>query len=300
MNKKSGDRIAFYCCSDRVYIPKAVTALCSIKACSPNNTFLVATDKDQLTSEEIERMECLRTSPFHLELSKDFPHGVRKWKPIMYWIYSMPEKLLEQGYKFSCAVDGDVFGLRPFNLEWVSRTRGIAGVKNPPRWQSGGSLIKKHFYWFQKRYGITRDQINKPNTNTGVIWFNNQTMVDIGFYEIAVDVYNKVMAQGWTDSWLNDQALFAAVTCILDNRLPITILDDKWNYRFGVVLSNPEYKSMLRPKINICHFTGVKPWRPYIDHRANRQATLYRMWCVHKWRKFHKGLGFSWEEDKGV
>jgi hypothetical protein len=294
---KSDSRAVFFCCSDKVYIPRAITALRSLEACCPHNDFFVATDTNQLTSHEMRVMEDFRTTPFHLELSEDFPTGVRKWQPIMYWIYAMPAILLKQGYKFSCAIDGDVLGLQPFDLQWLSSIRGIACVRNPPRWQSGGQLIKKHFGWFQKRYGITKAQIEKPNTNSGVLWFNNQAMVDSGFYEITADVYKHVTGQGWTDSWLNDQALFAIVTCILDDKLPISIIDDKWNYRFSVVLSNPEYKSMMKPPINICHFTGVKPWGSFISHFKSswryRELDLYRIQCVYKWRKFSRKLNFE-------
>lgn len=286
---------AFYCCTDKSYIPRAVTALKSIQRFVPDVDYFVSTDTSQLSADQIACIEAVDLKVLHTDFSEQFPKGCQKWKPIMYWIYGVPAMLEKAGYKHCCAIDGDVLGCRPFSMDWLSKVGGVACVKNPPRYDSGGQLLKKKFEWFKKRYGIRRKDIDKPNTNSGVIWFNTQTMRELGFFEQAVDVYTEVMAQQWKGCWLNDQALFAVMQCILGDRLPIHRVSDRWHYRFHKVWMNPELKKEKDPKVYICHFIGIKPWQPDSEHRKAKMAGPQRMLFINRWRQFNQELGFQWQ-----
>jgi hypothetical protein len=164
-------RHAFYCCSDDVYIPRAIAALKSIQRFCPDCDYFVVLNRGQTSAENLKQIESQGLEILHLVLDDDYQVGARRWKPIMFWIFKVPELLADRGYRTSCAIDGDVFGVRPMDLSWLDGVEGVAYVRNPPRWKSGKKFLRKNWRYFKRNFGMRWRDARKPNTNTGVIWF---------------------------------------------------------------------------------------------------------------------------------
>lgn len=159
---------AFFCVADgRGYVPKAVTALCSIRRFHPDAGYFVigpfANDPDamELISRQDLQFQCLDLH--HLFRDCEFIDTLNgKWRSECFWWTYAHKVFADKGYKFCCALDGDVLCVSPLELDSLfDHQAPLSGVA--------------------KRNG---------KINSGVLFLHNQRLDEFQFFEKILNIYN--------------------------------------------------------------------------------------------------------------
>lgn len=150
--------IVFFCVVDGAgYLPKAITALRSVRRFHPEATYAVvgALEDDPAAL----RMIADHGLEFaHLDLSDVFSdcrsfrahplarrHPPTPWPSETFWWFGAPDLFAAQGHTHSCALDGDVFGVGPLDLTDVLDGQSVvAGVAKPNGRINSGVLFLDH------------------------------------------------------------------------------------------------------------------------------------------------------------
>lgn len=196
-----------------------------------------------------------------------------------FWIFKGPETFEQLGYDHSLSVDGDVWCSRPLDLEWLPEVRHLAGIDRGCTVRAFLSVLGGYGR-LRTHFDISSAAENRRATQTGVLFYNNRALAEMGFFDRVVDVYRRSEAigvrRGGDDSTL---ALLLAV----HPDIHLHRLDDTWNAHRHLARrgSRPGAGAAgdagLR-RARIVHFVGSKPWAttPRPGHEAARLAQEWR------------------------
>lgn len=243
--------VAVYCTADHAYIVPALIALESVRRFHPRCGYFVIGNAKEIPLQSIELLRSKEIEFIHCDCNETFQSDV--WPNTAYLALFGPELLAERGYRYSLGLDADVLCVLPLDLERVfAGTDGFAGIAN----QDPRSSNFSHPDRVRELYGLSDEVMRGTNTNTGVVFWNNQAAVSFRLGERCSDCYRELAESGIPV--VGDQALFALVS-VLFGGLPFQQLDYRYNYRLG---NEKDLKRSTRG-VRIFHYTGIKPWQPW-------------------------------------
>ena len=240
--------IAVYTTSDDNYIIPSIIAIESYRLFHPNLDYFVIGNKKIIREEKIELMNKFNIEFIHSDYNENFLYN--NWPNTAYLLFKGPELLFERGYKYSLSIDADTFCVYPLDFDYLSEnTKGYSGIYNDYPMLYNFSKPAE----IQKYFNLSDELINYGNTNSGVVFWNNEYASNSKIAEKAVEKY-KILIENIDSSLNGDQALLALLT--VTENIPFHIIDFGYNYRLSKVINFDKTK-----KIRIYHFTERKPWK---------------------------------------
>lgn len=267
-------KICAYSSCDEDYLPKCVVALLSIRKWNPEvDLFIVAEDLSPQALAFLERHE-IRLMQVSL---KDRFYKAYDYPIECFYLFSGPEIFAGLGYDYSVYVDGDVYCNRGLGLDWSDLVYyGGVSVGNISMLLGGDlSIISKQWKF---------SEVPGYRIQSGVIYFNNRSLAEIGFLEKIATLYDESIKMGVPRK--GDDSLFSLFQLVFQQYKPL-ILEDDYNYivhndcktKDGV---NGWYHSASE-KITKCvffHFTlaAPKPWLLPKDYPCYTTKYFRRKW----------------------
>lgn len=254
-------KIAVYAASDNKYIPKVLVSLASFKRFHPDWGYFLLADNKKVTDEMRDLMARFEVTLIDTDLRPTFNKPSSDvWPNECLWILKGPETLLEAGYDYSLAVDGDVMCAAPLTVDWLADVPFLAGIDNGPIWLqlSNGNKVVSNC-------GLDVEDVTHPATNTGAVWWNNRRLAEMRFFHRVCEIYRACWP--WAFRECGDQNLLGLTLAV--TKIKMTVLDPSWNFRFFVNPSGkdtPFLKSIREAPdfgaadLKIIHFLGSKPW----------------------------------------
>lgn len=280
----TAERVAIYCTADAGYVSPSLVALASLRRFHPEHGYFIIADRGRLRSGQAELIAGQGVELIHFEgnqLFADAAHLTRE----CYWKFVGPELFLPRGFRYSMIVDGDTLCVRPFNFaEVLPSIEGYAGIRrqgSPRRWSF------RYPDWVQHHFRIAPQAMDEDFTNTGVLIWNNQRMLEFGLFERAKTCYLTCSNVHPRMFRVGDQSLMALISEI-HPRLPWFVIPAVDNFR---VNSEGERRRLLDPdSICLIHYTGRKPWLTdsLMDclRNAGKPAFMHRMLFKVRWESF--------------
>ena len=269
-------KLAIYCTADDGYIVPPIIALTSIKRFHQDCSYFVIVDKNRISQKNVELLSTFGIKVIYFDGDYAFECDYN-WPKECYWILYGPKIFWKLGFPYSMSVDGDTLCVQPLDLEnLLPRIQGYAGIENL-------DLMSLNFEdpaFISQKFGLTEEVMKGHNTNTGVVFWNNQKVVESNLWEHSIAVY-KECSTGRPNMFNGDQGLFALVS-IIEPALPWLILQNGYNFRVGNY--SDREKNIKEKEIRIYHYTGIKPWQPVPlkNKIRNPDILLHR----DKWFKF--------------
>jgi len=244
---KIKNKIAVFSCGNEEYVSQMCAALSL--ACKKND-FVPYIISDVDNPEKIELIHKLGITLLQVNLSEMFQVYNKNWPSHMFWYFIGPEALHKVGHKFSCYIDADVYCVNELDLSWLNDDIEIAARSDRDR-----------------------------EFNSGVVFFNNEKMVEKKLFSVVCDAYKKCSEDKfleWHGGLIHDQQILTA----LGNKnkfndfwggdvsFNILDLDSTWNYVFQHMKNrnenyiNKEY-SVLKDEVKFAHFLLSRPWLPF-------------------------------------
>jgi lipopolysaccharide biosynthesis glycosyltransferase len=239
--------IAIFSCGDENYVPQMCVALKI--ACKYNENFKPYILSDVSDPDLMKTINKLGITLLQVDLSQHFEIHNSDWPNHMFWYFIAPETLKKMGHDFSMFIDADVYCRQELDLDWL-----IDDVEIAARSDRDGEF------------------------NSGVVFFNNNKMVEKKLFESALSVYGKFSGDdylNWHGGLVHDQQVLTALGSGnkfhdfwgSDSSFDILDLDVTWNYIFHHAEGrNEKYLKMKIPKLeselNCIHFLLSRPWLP--------------------------------------
>ena len=278
------ERVAVYCTADAGYVVPSLIALASMRRFHPEHDYFIIADRDRLSpgQEQIISKQGIELIHFGKnQLFADVAHLTKE----CYWKFVGPEIFLPRSFRFSMLIDGDTLCVRPFEFtELLPLIEGYAGIR---RYESARHWSFRYPEWIQRQFRLAPEIMESDYTNTGVVIWNNQKMVELGLLERAVTCYGVCCRVHPGMFRVGDQSLMALISEI-QPRLPWFILPATDNFR---VNSEEERRRLSDPEsIRIIHYTGRKPW--VVDslsdciRNAGKPAFMHRLAFKARWESF--------------
>jgi hypothetical protein len=262
------NKLAFVVCCDENYFDKALTTLLSFKRFKKDCGYYIfgcnfkEEIKNIIMDKGIKYVNCCLYDEFTTPIKLN--NNV-SWPSECFWWYYAPMYLREQGFKFSCVLDGDVLCLNDIDIQFLNNLTTFGGINNGFVYSmlNGTKTLldenNKKFKLIQAENGMNYNDLKKYTTNTGVLWINNDFYIDNDLYNIFQTFYQK---NNINFSIYSDQHLFSYFV----HRFDFLYLEDKLNY----IINRPFIEA------SIVHFTSHKPWifYPY----SNSKSIYYKKW----------------------
>jgi hypothetical protein len=255
---------AFFCVADGPdYVPKAITALASVRRFHPDaGYFILGRFADDVGALELIHRHGMRFQ--FLDLSNVFRDcefidtNPGRWPSECFWWTYAYKILPEHGYRFSCALDGDILCVNPLDLETVLTDQAA-------------------LYGVEKQNG---------RINSGVLFFDNAIMEKEDFFEKIVDTYETVkvcdhaVCTGYCRE-KGDQGLLWEIDRL--HGISTARLDNVYNHMLDLSPGSYREKNSDAPisiaRSKILHIL-FKPWKP-VTRRGNLSPVAvesYRLW----------------------
>lgn len=262
--------VAVFCTADDGYIVPALIALESVRRFHPDCGYFVIGNANGISLQSIELLRHHGIGFIHCDRNEAFQNDV--WPNTAYLSLFGPELFAERGYRYSLGLDADVLCVLPLELEQVCAvTHGFAGIANQDPRSSNFSDPGR----VRELYGLADEVMRGTNTNTGVVFWNNQAAASFRLGERSGDCYRELAENGVPV--VGDQALFALVS-VLGEGLPFQLLDYRYNYRLG----NEKDLKRSTCGVRIFHYTGTKPWHPWSP------GSCWQRLFPPKWSRYRK------------
>ena len=285
------ERIAIFATADNTYVPHSVIALRSFQRWFSDCGYFLLGSRAAMS---VQSMAFLRRYGIELIDVNDAARFARpaRYKnvnpPECFYLFKGPELLAERGYRYSLAVDGDVFCSRRFDLRAVCK--GIQGFAGRPVGTLTRTLRNKQHqrneefdFGDQLVYdalGIDEETCRtRYEVNSGVVFWNNSAMAECRLFEKAVRLFENCHG-----CFRGDQELLAFTAAV--HSLPFSELDDSYNYNFfeDSLRVNHSFQEEMRrgrcQRIRIVHFVFSKPWR------TPASPSAVKAHFINEWRQF--------------
>lgn len=247
------NKFVAFCVSDDIYIPKCVIALLSFAKYNKNFDLVIIT---RVPSEKnIELCKKYFINVITIDLSKYF---YKEWKypSECYYHFKAPDILFNMGYNYSIFFDGDVYCNNEVNIIW-EEIEAIGGV--------GYTTCKKflnkidNFNGIVKKFNIKDvNSFSRRHIQAGIIFYNNKTLHEFGYFEKVVDLFDKSIKLGFPRKG-DDSLLAFAIGYYPDLKVKYLIS----HYNFMYKTDSKAYFTNHQHLIDKCvfyHMTKCKPW----------------------------------------
>ncbi|HEV3039967.1 MAG TPA: glycosyltransferase [Candidatus Angelobacter sp.] len=290
----AADRVAIYCTSDAGYALPSLVALASLRRFHPEHSYFLVADREKIHPSLEKTIRDQDVELVHFDDRQLFSGGAHLTREC-YWKFLGPKLFSERGFRYSMSIDGDILCVRPFHFaEVLPRVEGYAGIR---RNESPRSWTFRYPDWVQQHFQISPQVMEGDYTNTGVLIWNNQRMMELGLLERAIACYRVGCRVHPRMFRVGDQSLMALISEI-HPRLPWFVLPAEDNFR---VYSESERCRLLdSDSIRLIHYSGCKPWRPdsLMDcfRNAGKPAFMHRMAFKAKWESFVEDTMPFWRD----
>ena len=265
-NKILKSDICVYTTANEEYIPKALISLLSFRYHNPeidlyilSNNFISNKSKNLLKKYNIKLLVIYPENLFY----KSFQYPVE-----CYYIFYGPQVFINN-YKYSMYIDGDIYCDKPINIDFY-KIKNFAGVsigKIKSVFPNDWNDVFNHWKF---------TSIPDYRIQSGVVIFNNSSMIECNFLHVIGEIYDKSIKVGLPRK--GDDSLFSLFQ-ILRQDIDPYILPYIYNYIPGENLSvyaTHSSDSTLENPILI-HFTNnnKKPWKKI---KSNSNAIHQKKW----------------------
>lgn len=270
--KPSVYNTVFYSTANSGYAIFAATSLLAIRKYLPDAHLCILSsglsdyDRKIIEKNDIDYIE--------LDLTKKF---TKSWQyPVdCYYIFAGPEIFIDQGFEYSVYVDGDVLCASD-PLGHLPNFKGIAGVASSMKDGAYTSVFGDDWEALRKLWNLPIEKSVQKRVNSGVVYFNNKRMVDIGLFEKAVEAYkvclkNQVPRKG-------DDSLFSLLQYVYFSEDDITFLPARYNF----VLQFNEWIYPIKDLV-FFHFSIEKPWKSNSYQHKDSNLNVFNPY-VKEWR----------------
>lgn len=214
----------------------------------------------------------------NINLNKEFKrNALHRYPGECFWIFKGPELFADRGYQYSLAVDGDTLCNKPLDISWLPQLKHIAGVN---RGCGVGQFLSnlKQLDTLKRSFSLNAKTLDRPATNSGVLFFNNTELVKEQFFDRMVKTYQRSerlgVLRGGDDSTL---ALFLASHPNID----LHILEDSWNVYRGISSAvDADVLESLSTDSYIIHLSSVKPWCHHSQYPNSLVKNAIEQWRV--------------------
>jgi hypothetical protein len=287
-------RIAVFAAANDGYVPKAVMALRSFQRWYPDYGYFLLGAKAAMSRESLKfirhhNIELLDVDEAHRFVKQ----GRTKNRFPVETIYRLkgPELLAERGFTYSIQADGDVFCVRPLEIEnLLGRIEGFAGVVVGDLGRTLGNKQREENEEFDFSLERVRDTLGlelddaslrtKYEVNGGVLFWNNVFMAKLGLFDRVIQVFRACRG-----CFEGSQDLMTFTAAVHD--IPFLELGDPYNFSFfedhSLRIDEKVQREVRRGKfqhIYIVHFLYCKPWL-----RPNR-PDVAKAHFINAWRQF--------------
>lgn len=212
----------------------------------------------------------------NINLNEAFARNTRHRYPSeCFWIFKGPELFDAMGYEYSLAIDGDTLCYRTLELDWLNELEHIAGVH---RGCTTGDFLKNinQLEPIKHKLGALENNLTGPATNSGVLFFNNRKLTELGFFKRTLEAFRRSENAGIPRA--GDDSTLALIFG-LNPELQLHLLPDTWNIYRG--LAGEKVAASIFETANIIHLSSLKPW---LHHQ--RWPNLQIKHLVEEWRKY--------------
>lgn len=260
--------------SDDKYAVYAATSLLSIRKQNPNiDLFIIGRYFSKTTIYFLEKNHIENIS---LDLSDKF-HTAFDYPIECYYIFSGPEILVKKGYSHSLYIDGDIYcNNDPLNN--IGPVGSFAGVPTG----NVSKILANDYPKVLKLFEL--DHVDQKRIQTGILYFNNSYLQNIGFLEQITSLYdfcinNNIPRKG-------DDSLFALYQLVYPN-IGYKYLPNIYNYieTTASKKDSPEWRSIDKKLLNnivFYHFTSrsPKPWVKSVIYPNKMSVQFARRWRI--------------------
>lgn len=280
-DKIHSENTAFFSAASAGYGLYAATSLLTIRDSIPDaklfifSSGLTENEKKILTQNNIIYHEINLTDFF----SKTWDYPVD-----CYYIFAGPEILSSLGYEYSVYIDGDILCLSN-PLQGLDKIKFIAGVESAPVNGKYNSIFADDWSKIKENWSLSESTASRKRINSGVVYFNNIKMKEIGLLEKTSRLYKKCLELGIPRK--GDDSLFSLFQYIYISDKDIKILSPVYNF----ILQFNEYIYPIRNLV-FFHFSIDKPWKLNPYKHKNKIENIYNPY-VKMWRKKYKDMDFN-------
>jgi lipopolysaccharide biosynthesis glycosyltransferase len=225
-------KASIYCTADDKFLDPAISALNSFRWAGAD-LFLLS---DDLSETNMLKLYAAGIKYIECDIPDVFARK-RKWSAVTFLQLAGPEIMFKRGYDYSLGIDADVLCIERFDIDDIfSHTKDYSGI-----------MIRENNGNYMFRYPDSLGDMSHPKTNSGVVFWNNKSMIDFRLWEKAIETYKP------------NQFLYVEQSILgyLSKDLNLKILPDQFNFR---VLVGGKVNPLI-PRIKIMHFNGKdKPW----------------------------------------
>ena len=273
MTKKN---ICAFSTADDKYAVSSAVSLLSVRKKSPDiDLFLIGTTYSTATKKFLKKHNI---TPIEINLSDRF-HTSWDYPIECYYIFAGPELLHKRGYRYSAYVDGDVYcNSNPFDFDLTS-IKDFAGTFTK---SSIAAILGSDTEVATRIFG-NEETLQESRIQTGIVYFNNDSLVKREFLEKITDVYQKAIDRDIPRK--GDDSLFALFRLAYPTWGYLDLGDyynkvtsgaqsigiDEWVRRDQEVITDGVF----------FHFTNhTKPWK-----NTSRFPTYTHEYFYHAWRR---------------
>lgn len=275
---------AFFSTADTGYAIYAATSLLGIRRYLPDAQLFVLTSG--LTGYEKKILQNSGIECLELDLNHKF---TRTWDyPVeAFYMFAGPELFFERGFAYSVYLDGDVLCKRN-PLQDLPEISGVAGVPSAANEGNNVAIFGEDWKTIVKTWNLPKVIERRRRVNSGVVYFNNQRMKDVGLLEKAADLFHKCLQLNIPRK--GDDSLFSLLQYVYLKEADVQYLEPRFNF---VLQFNDHWHYPINDLV-FFHFSIDKPWkeRPYShdDPRLNIFNPYVREWRA----RFRQVAPWAW------
>jgi hypothetical protein len=274
----STDNTMFYSTSSSGYAIYSAVSLLTIRDYLPSaklcvlSSYLSSYDKKILEKHNIE----YRIIHLKSKFTKTWDYPIE-----CYYIFAGPQLFYQEGYHYSVYIDGDVLcKLDP--LQGVPEFGGLAGVASAMHEGKYISVFGNDWHEIRKVWNLNTATEIRKRVNSGVVYFNNTRMLQIGLLEKVSQLFKLSLEKSIPRK--GDDSLFSLFQYVYMDETDITFLPPHFNF----VL---QYNKWNYPVDDLVffHFSLDKPWKKQPYKHEDSQLDIYNPY-VRDWRRKYKKI----------
>ncbi len=239
----------FFSTASSGYVSNAAISLLSIRGYVPDAKLFIMSSG--MSHEEKEFLLANNIQYHEIDLSDIF---TKTWDyPIeCYYLFAGPALLVKLGYDYSVYIDGDV--VCTSEDVFLEHVDCITGVESAPVNGEYTSIFGSDWTAIQKNWKLPGSIKKTKRIQSGIVYFNNSVMVEIGLLEKIADLYSESLTINIPRK--GDDSLFSLFQYVHLKDITIDVISSRYNFI-------PQFNGGKSPGEDLVffHFTGIKkPW----------------------------------------